>query len=372
MKVDIEVSTAVSRSGRARQLEAMFDVPPNDVATMHWSGEFPDLETEPWNVGLIVGPSGAGKSTLLREMFGAERKHRWSKQAVIDDFAKQFSIDDIAHVCQAVGFNTIPSWMKPHGVLSNGERFRVGLARTLLETPADDVIVVDEFTSVVDRQVAQIGSHAVQKYVRRNNRQVVLASCHYDIVDWLRPDWILEPHTMQLTRLESVQPRPKLAVEVARVDYKAWQLFAPFHYLTRSLNRTAKCYVLFVDDRPAAFAGVLHRPHPKVSNVKGLSRIVTLPDWQGLGLAFALTDTIASVYKRDGYRFRTYPAHPMLVRSFHNSPNYRLVSKATATGHQRNIVGNAAMRGSQGARPNAVYEYVGPVWPDDDARALIA
>ena len=40
---------------------------------------------------------------------------------------------------------------------------------------------MDEFTSVVDRQVAQIGAHAIQKYVRKHGRQFVAVSCHYDI-----------------------------------------------------------------------------------------------------------------------------------------------------------------------------------------------
>ena len=89
----------------------------------------------------------------------------------------------------AVGFNTIPAWLRPYGVLSNGEKFRVDLARRLLE--GGDLIAVDEFTSVVDRQVAKIGSHAVQKWARGKGRQFVAATCHYDLEDWLQPDWVL-------------------------------------------------------------------------------------------------------------------------------------------------------------------------------------
>ena len=116
----------------------------------------------------------------------------WDADSVVDDFDKSYSIDDITAICQAVGFNTIPSWMKPYAVLSTGERFRVEMARQLLE--GGDLIVVDEFTSVVDRQVAQIGAHAVQKYVRKSpGKQFVAATCHYDVIDWLQPDWMLEP-----------------------------------------------------------------------------------------------------------------------------------------------------------------------------------
>jgi ABC-type phosphate transport system ATPase subunit len=55
-------------------------------------------------------------------------------------------------------------------VLSNGQQFRVNLARTLAETPA--MAVVDEFASWSIEEVAQIGSAAVAKTVRAAERAV--------------------------------------------------------------------------------------------------------------------------------------------------------------------------------------------------------
>lgn len=262
----------------------MFDVPPAKTASIRWAGEV-NLETRPWRVGLIVGPSGSGKSTLLQHLFGAAPSLSWGGASTIDDFAQGLSMAAIAEACQAVGFNTIPAWMRPFKVLSNGEQFRVELARRLLECPSP--VVVDEFTSVVDRQVAQIGAHAVQKFIRRTpDRQFVAASCHYDIVDWLQPDWVLEPSTMTLTWRE-LQRRPTVDCVVGRVPFHVWSLFAPFHYLTADLHRGARCFGLFVGDRIAAFAGVMRRPHAIRKNIMGISRLVTLPDFQGLGLAMA-------------------------------------------------------------------------------------
>src|SRR5262252_9264165 len=210
-RIDCVVESAISRSARARQLEAMFDVPAAEKCRLAWNGDVP-FDVKPWHVGLIVGPSGCGKSTIARHLFDVPAAFDWRGKSVIDDFDKRFSIEDIARVCQAVGFNTIPAWLRPYGVLSTGERFRVSIARALLELP--DPIVIDEFTSVVDRQVAQIGAHAVQKYVRSNQRQFVAVSCHYDIVDWLQPDWIFEPATMQYTAREGLQRRPSLDVSI--------------------------------------------------------------------------------------------------------------------------------------------------------------
>lgn len=367
MKIETIRKTRVSSSPRARQLEAMFDVPYAETQTIKWTGEVP-IEQRDWNIGLIVGPSGCGKSTVAREMFGephvgGKRQFTWQGDSVIDDFPKDKTMEQIAEVCQAVGFNTIPAWLRPYEVLSTGEKFRVDVARLMLETPEDETLVVDEFTSVVDRQVAQVASYAIGKAVRNANRKLVAVGCHYDVIEWLRPDWVLEPATMTF-RWESVQPRPQLEISISAVDYSAWRMFAPFHYLTADLNQSARCFVLFVNDSPAVFAGVLHRPHAKSHNIKGLSRIVTLPDWQGLGLAFVLMDTLASAYKAAGYRFRTYPAHPSLIRSFDQSKKWALTDKPNFKAKNGK---SASIGWQQGRRPNAVFEYAGKAMEDKAA-----
>jgi GNAT superfamily N-acetyltransferase len=368
--VDLLVQTALERTTRVKQLEGMFDVPAAEKLSREWHGMVP-IDDRDWNIGLIVGPSGAGKSSISRQMFGEPRTFTWRAGSVIDDFEEGRSIQDIADICSAVGFNTIPSWMKPFAVLSTGERFRVEVARHLLEDP--DPIVVDEFTSVIDRQVAKIGSHAVQKYVRRHKRKFVAVTCHYDVTEWLQPDWTLEPATMTF-QWRAVQRRPEFPVEIARVDYSAWRLFAPFHYLTAELHRAANCFALFVDGAPASFAAVLHRPHPKTLNVKGVSRLVTLPDYQGMGLAMVLSDALGRAYRALGYVLHTYPAHPALIRVFDRSPVWTLKKRpgafSPATG-QGSMLRSSFDGKSFGGRPCAVFEYAGPAGDVGEAKALV-
>jgi ABC-type Mn2+/Zn2+ transport system ATPase subunit len=162
--IKFHVETKLSTSVRARQLSSMFDAPPEKKCRIDWQLDV-DLDT-PWSVGLVTGPSGSGKSTLMRELWGEPKPLEWSAPSVVDDFPKGMPTVDVAAACQAVGFNTIPAWMRPFAVLSNGEKFRVELARRLIT--GEQLVVIDEFTSVVDRQVAQIGAHAVQKYIRRS------------------------------------------------------------------------------------------------------------------------------------------------------------------------------------------------------------
>lgn len=107
---------------------------------------------------------------------------------------KAASVDEIEKMFYAVGFGSVPSWLKPYNVLSNGEKMRVELARAMLES---DFIVFDEFTSVVDRQVAQTASMAINKAVHRMNKQFIAVTCHYDVLEWLQPDWVFDTNEMR-------------------------------------------------------------------------------------------------------------------------------------------------------------------------------
>lgn len=106
------------------------------------------------------------------------------------------SVDEIEQAFYAVGFGSVPSWLKPYSVLSNGEKMRVDLANALLQ---NELVVFDEFTSVVDRNVARVCCVAVEKAVRRNGKQFVAVTCHRDIIEWLQPDWIFDTDEMQMS-----------------------------------------------------------------------------------------------------------------------------------------------------------------------------
>ncbi len=366
--VDVVVETKISRTPRSRQVESIFDVPPGETSKLEWKGDLAYEERE-WNVGLIVGPSGSGKSTIGASLFG-ENFHpelSWGGASVIDDCAKGLKVQQISKAFSAVGFNTIPAWLRPYHVLSNGEKFRVELARRLLELP--DPIVVDEFTSVVDRQVAKIGAHAVQKFVRRNERQFVALSCHYDIEDWLRPDWVFEVDTMTFRWRSLRQSRPALSGEICPVSRTTWERFAPYHYMSAELHRSARCFALIVDEQPVALKAVLHFPHAKVKNIKRISRSVTLPDWQGLGLGSILRDKLGAMYRSCGWRLRGYPAHPALIRTLDKSKHWKLHKKpGIVAAHQRKTDRNV---GEFGGRPCAVFEYCGEVFDDKKLAAQI-
>ena len=142
--------------------------------------------------------------------------------------------------------------------------------------------------------------------------------------------------------------------------------------LTAALLPAARRWWLFVDDQPAAFAGILRRPHPKAKNIMGVSRLVTLPDWQGLGLAFVLADHLGALYRAIGERLRTYPAHPALIGGFDRSPRWALVQKPGMNNVRMGPNSTMAENWRQDARPNAVFEYRSDALDPAEARRALS
>lgn len=185
---DIVRKSEVSDSFRTEKLKADFDVS-SENAQEHFAGSLELPET--WQLGLIVGGSGTGKTTIARELFGDNVCRGGGgytpTKAVIDEMPKACSCEEISRMFYAVGFGSVPSWLKPYHVLSNGEKMRVDLAKALL---SNDFVVFDEYTSVVDRQIAKVMSIAVRKCLERYpGKKFVAVSCHSDVEEFLNPDW---------------------------------------------------------------------------------------------------------------------------------------------------------------------------------------
>lgn len=152
---------------------------------------------EKWNIGLITGESGTGKSTIAKHIFGDDiiTEYNFSNRPIVDEMPKNKSVNEIIKIFNRVGFSSPPSWLKPYHVLSNGEKMRVELAYNLLSDK--EIICFDEYTSVVDRDVARSMSLCVSKAIRAQNRKFIAVTCHSDIAEYLTPDWIFDTNQMQ-------------------------------------------------------------------------------------------------------------------------------------------------------------------------------
>ncbi len=178
------------------------------------------LEGDNWQIGLIVGPSGSGKTTIGRALFGGGKivdlYSGWPDDApIVDAISPGGDFDSVTGALANVGLGDVPAWLRPFKALSNGQQFRAGLARVISD--ADDNIIVDEFTSVIDRQIAKIGAMAFSKGWRRNKgKRAVLLACHYDIIEWLQPDWVFDTGTNTLKKANSSSEDRSLSWKLGR------------------------------------------------------------------------------------------------------------------------------------------------------------
>jgi ABC-type ATPase involved in cell division/GNAT superfamily N-acetyltransferase len=308
---------------------------------------------EDFSIGLIIGPSGSGKSLLLKE-FGQEESIVWEpSKAIVSHFETP---DDAINRLTAVGLNTIPSWCKPFHVLSNGEQFRANLARRL-----KDGAVIDEFTSVVDRNVAKAASNAVRRFIENQGiKKVVFASCHYDILEWLRPDWYFDTVTGILHDGRLLR-RPPITLRIYPCTKDSWALFAKHHYLSETFNKAARAYLATGDfgdvELPVGFVSSLPQPSGNFSNGYREHRTVVLPDFQGLGIGPKIADAVAQLHLDDGKRYFSRTAHPRF-----GAYRDRINSGWKKTAKYRKIRDANCIRKALGGGDNRIcycHEYIG-------------
>ena len=324
-RVGVTVATPLAASFRAQQAAGMFGLTMAATVAQTFTVDVP-VDDGSWRVGVIVGPSGSGKTTIARHVYGANfvTAAPWPERvSILDGFPEDLTIGAVTSLLTAVGFASPPAWLRPYAVLSNGEKFRCDLARALAS--ARDLIAFDEYTSVVDRTVAKIGSAAVAKAVRRGAQRFVAVTCHYDVIDWLEPDWVLDMATGSLTR-SGLWRRPSLELRLRAASPRLWSMFARHHYLNEGRIAAGDCYVAEYEGAAVCFVAL--RTCRGQPGLRLISRVVTLPDYQGIGIGAATINAVAALTRRrpgvTGVRLVT--SHPAMMAALRRHPDWRCAS----------------------------------------------
>lgn len=323
MKIDIRHSCEDFDSYRAARVKSLFNV--ESGANFALDAELP-IDDGDWRIGVIVGPSGSGKSSIGARL-GRFFSPRWPAAApIIDAIAPDGDFNQVTGALSAVGLGSVPSWLRPYSVLSNGERFRAMLARLVCDAPK--LAVVDEFSSVVDRQIARVGAGAFAKAWRRTGGKAVLLSCHYDILDWIQPDWVFDTGTGEFQR-GLLRRRPTLELEIWQTDWRYWPLFEPHHYLKLPHMIAAACYVATIDGQPVAHVGFSTRPGLVEARA---CRLVVMPEWQGAGVGMRFLNAVCEAWRRGENRYHKpmptlfHTSHPGLAMALRRDKNWTQVS----------------------------------------------
>ena len=71
--------------------------------------------------------------------------------------------------------------------------------------------------------------------------------------------------------------------------------------------------------------GVIHQPHGINKKIKRVSRIVVLPDYQGIGIGTRFLTEIAKIYKNKGYDFSIVTSAKNMIKSLYKNDKWIMI-----------------------------------------------
>ena len=360
MKIQIRHTCENFNSYRAARVKSLFNAENGHEVSI--DVDLP-IDNTPWKIGLIVGPSGSGKTSIGQRIFERDRVYtprNWpTSKPIIDAIAPNGEIDAVTSALSGVGLGSVPAWLRPYSVLSQGEKFRADLARIICAAPAE--IVVDEFTSVVDRQIAKFGALAFQKAWRRTPGRAVLLSCHYDVIEWLEPDWVFDTQTGTFAG-RSLRRRPSFDLEIRQTDGSYWKHFEPHYYLKLPRMVAATYYVGTVDGELVCHAATA--PRFNVGQMR-CSRLVVMPEWQGVGVGMRFLNAVCQLQLDGVNRWNRkcptvfHTSHPALCAALRRDAKWKQVSAvlcgADKVRSQKSLAKSAAKNSKASVAPQCGY-----------------
>ena len=225
-----------------------FESPPNVIA------RDVEIDYRPGRIVLFAGPSGSGKSSLLRAAVG-----ELPEAAGLDDSFEdpRALIDTLgpdprqtAHCLSICGLSEAMLMLRTPGQLSDGQRYRYGLARCLAGGAKS--VAADEWCATLDQVAAKVISRNVRRLADARGVGFLLAGTREDIIDDLQPDVIVRCRgggSVDVQSFPREQPREPISfrddLDLRQGKLSDWPYFAKWHYRGHGIGPVRRVNLLY-------------------------------------------------------------------------------------------------------------------------------
>lgn len=310
-KVDLHIPPLNSSSKVCRDIIRTFG-----LSEEGWKESLSDLDLPTDGIILITGASGVGKSLLLKDIsrhFPAIRKipNHINKEKSIAEIISYKDAGEVIRYLSKFGLGEPRILISPFSHLSDGQKERFLIALALLQGVGP--LILDEFTTRLDRRTAQIVAMTLGKILRSNKQSAFIASCHDDIVDFLKPDIHIElcsngKHRILNKKNISTDVLEHLEIKIKKGTIDDYKKLSRYHYENDNPNDIEMLAPL-VDHVVTAYSkgeligvNLCIRPWPKAfeifpefseinKHVLQSFRVIVHPQYRGIGLTKALDIT---------------------------------------------------------------------------------
>ncbi len=318
-KIDISFQTKTAQSLRVFEVAEAFGLGLEDDKPFDVLKNF-EIDIRPGDIVYLTGDSGGGKSLLLRKVTSevSQKKSLFGEIAVDSDLRidpQSIVIESIGESTEEAitflsyaGMNDAYLFLRKYAELSDGQKYRYKIAKMLDQKK--QVLIFDEFCSVLDRETAKAVAFTLQKIARRKKLTLIVATAHDDLIRDLSPSVLVRKHYGREADVaylgQSLQNRCSLMdnIEIHKGTREEWSRLEAFHYRDKTPFGIQEIYIATLNGE--VIAGCTYSVPARDSmarnryfgrkieveelnkNFANLSRVVVVPKFRGIGLGVRL------------------------------------------------------------------------------------
>lgn len=95
--------------------------------------------------------------------------------------------------------------------------------------------------------------------------------------------------------------------------------------MNSDLPNCCVCFGLYDNNNIVGFCGVLHQPHAHHANLKRCSRLVILPDYQGISLGTKFLSFVAKYFYNQGFEFSIVTSARNMIYALNKSNKWSMI-----------------------------------------------